>query len=55
VAGDWGDTRLPLPRGSWKNQFTGAVSQGAVSPGELFDQFPVALLIRSENSSGWET
>jgi (1->4)-alpha-D-glucan 1-alpha-D-glucosylmutase len=55
VAGDWGDTRLPLPRGTWKNHFTGAVSQGAVSPGELFDQFPVALLMRSENSSGWET
>jgi len=48
VAGDWGDTRLPLPRGTWKNHFTGACSDGAVNPGELFDQFPVALLIRSE-------
>jgi (1->4)-alpha-D-glucan 1-alpha-D-glucosylmutase len=48
VAGDWGDTRLPLPRGSWKNHFTGAGSQGGVSPGELFEQFPVALLIRSD-------
>jgi (1->4)-alpha-D-glucan 1-alpha-D-glucosylmutase len=48
VAGEWGDTRLPLPRGTWNNCFTGASSQGAVSPGELFDQFPVALLTRSE-------
>lgn len=48
VAGDWGDTLLPLPRGTWKNHFTGTASHGAVSPGELFDQFPVALLIRSE-------
>jgi (1->4)-alpha-D-glucan 1-alpha-D-glucosylmutase len=48
VAGDWGDTRLPLPRGTWMNHFTGAGSHGAVSPDELFDQFPVALLIRGE-------
>jgi (1->4)-alpha-D-glucan 1-alpha-D-glucosylmutase len=48
VAGDWGDTLLPLPRGTWKNHFTGAAAHGALSPGELFDQFPVALLIRSE-------
>jgi (1->4)-alpha-D-glucan 1-alpha-D-glucosylmutase len=47
VAGEWGDTRLPLPRGTWNNYFTGASLQGAVSPGELFDQFPVALLNRS--------
>jgi (1->4)-alpha-D-glucan 1-alpha-D-glucosylmutase len=51
VAGDWGDTRLPLPGGTWKNHFTGATSRGAASPGELFDQFPVALLIRSDT---WE-
>jgi (1->4)-alpha-D-glucan 1-alpha-D-glucosylmutase len=49
VAGEWGDTRLPLPRGNWKNHFTGASAQGAASPDELFDQFPVALLIRSDH------
>jgi (1->4)-alpha-D-glucan 1-alpha-D-glucosylmutase len=49
VAGDWGDTRLPLPGGTWENHFTGAASQGAVSPGELFNQFPVALLMRRES------
>ena len=48
VNGDWGDTRLPLPRGQWKNVFTDAVLQGAVAPDELFEVFPVALLIREQ-------
>jgi (1->4)-alpha-D-glucan 1-alpha-D-glucosylmutase len=48
VSGDWGDTRLPLPRGSWKNRFTGALLQGAAGPLELFDGFPVALLNRED-------
>jgi (1->4)-alpha-D-glucan 1-alpha-D-glucosylmutase len=48
VSGDWGDTRLPLPRGTWKNRFTGALLQGAASPLELFDAFPVALFSREE-------
>jgi (1->4)-alpha-D-glucan 1-alpha-D-glucosylmutase len=46
VAGDWGDTRLPLPRGTFRNRFTDTVLQGSASPAELFDGFPVALLIR---------
>jgi (1->4)-alpha-D-glucan 1-alpha-D-glucosylmutase len=48
VSGEWGDTRLSLPRGTWKNRFTGALLQGAVSPPELFDAFPVALFSREE-------
>jgi (1->4)-alpha-D-glucan 1-alpha-D-glucosylmutase len=48
VNGDWGDTRLSLPRGAWKNHFTGSISRGAAPPAELFDPFPVALLIRSD-------
>lgn len=48
VGGEWGDTRLPLPRGTWKNRFTNAMCQGVASPGELFEGFPVALLIREE-------
>ncbi|MDP9013971.1 MAG: malto-oligosyltrehalose synthase [Pseudomonadota bacterium] len=48
VSGDWGDTRLPLPRGTWKNLFTGALLQGAVGPQDLFFAFPVALLIRED-------
>jgi len=48
VNGDWGDTNLPLPRGEWKNFFTGVSVQGAVTPRELFGEFPVALLVRNE-------
>jgi (1->4)-alpha-D-glucan 1-alpha-D-glucosylmutase len=46
LAGEWGDTRLPLPGGSWRNCFTEQVIQREISPGELFASFPVALLIR---------
>jgi (1->4)-alpha-D-glucan 1-alpha-D-glucosylmutase len=46
VCGDWGDTQLPLPRCGWKNCFTGAELEGSVRPGELFGEFPVALLSR---------
>jgi (1->4)-alpha-D-glucan 1-alpha-D-glucosylmutase len=48
VNGDWGDTNLPLPRGAWTNFFTGASIQGAITPQELFGEFPVALLVRNE-------
>ena len=46
VNGDWGDTRLPLPRGIWVNSFTDARLQGSVGPADLFGAFPVALLMR---------
>jgi (1->4)-alpha-D-glucan 1-alpha-D-glucosylmutase len=46
LAGDWGDTRLPLPGGSWRNCFTEERVQREVSPAALFAAFPVALLIR---------
>jgi (1->4)-alpha-D-glucan 1-alpha-D-glucosylmutase len=46
VKGDWGDTRLPLPGGTWRNVFTGALLQQAAGPGELFAGFPVALLTK---------
>jgi len=48
VGADWGDTQLRLPRGVWKNWFSGAQAQGAAAPTELFDEFPVALLIRED-------
>jgi (1->4)-alpha-D-glucan 1-alpha-D-glucosylmutase len=49
VSGDWGDTRLPLPRGIWRNYFTDALLQGGgTAAGELFAEFPVALLIRED-------
>jgi (1->4)-alpha-D-glucan 1-alpha-D-glucosylmutase len=46
LAGDWGDTRLPLPGGAWRNCFTDEVVQREISPAELFQSFPVALLLR---------
>ncbi len=46
LAGEWGDTRLPLPSGAWRNCFTDDVVQQEVSPAELFRSFPVALLFR---------
>jgi (1->4)-alpha-D-glucan 1-alpha-D-glucosylmutase len=49
LAGEWGDTRLPLPGGAWRNCFTGQVIQREISPAELFAAFPVALLIRDSS------
>ncbi len=46
VSGAWGDTRLPLPRGTWKNFFTGGLMRDGVGAEDLFGSFPVALLIR---------
>ena len=46
VKGDWGDTRLPLPRGAWRNAFTDTRVSDSIGPGELFGGFPVALLVR---------
>jgi (1->4)-alpha-D-glucan 1-alpha-D-glucosylmutase len=46
LAGEWADTRLPLPGGAWRNCFTDQVIQRETSPAELFADFPVALLIR---------
>jgi (1->4)-alpha-D-glucan 1-alpha-D-glucosylmutase len=46
LAGEWGDTRLPLPGGVWRNGFTDQLIQREISPPELFGVFPVALLIR---------
>jgi (1->4)-alpha-D-glucan 1-alpha-D-glucosylmutase len=48
IKGDWGDTRLPLPRGVWKNCFTEARVRDGAPPDELFGAFPVALLHRED-------
>jgi (1->4)-alpha-D-glucan 1-alpha-D-glucosylmutase len=42
----WGDTLLRLPEGTWKSRFGPAQFSGAVSPGDLFSDLPVALLER---------
>jgi (1->4)-alpha-D-glucan 1-alpha-D-glucosylmutase len=46
LGGEWGDTRLPLPGGVWRNCLTEMVLQREAMPDALFDSFPVALLIR---------
>ena len=46
LGGDWGDTRLPLPGGVWRNGLTDAILQREALPDALFNAFPVALLIR---------
>jgi (1->4)-alpha-D-glucan 1-alpha-D-glucosylmutase len=46
LRGDWGDTRLPLPGGAWRDCFTAAILEREASPEGLFAGFPVALLIR---------
>jgi (1->4)-alpha-D-glucan 1-alpha-D-glucosylmutase len=46
LGGAWGDTRLTLPGGLWRNAFTGAALQREAAPDALFNEFPVALLIR---------
>jgi (1->4)-alpha-D-glucan 1-alpha-D-glucosylmutase len=46
LSGGWEDTGLPLPGGVWRNCFTDQIIQREISPGELFQSFPVALLIR---------
>jgi (1->4)-alpha-D-glucan 1-alpha-D-glucosylmutase len=46
LGAEWGDTRLPLPGGQWRNCFTDEVVQREAVPAALFAQFPVALLLR---------
>ncbi|MEJ0005272.1 MAG: malto-oligosyltrehalose synthase [Steroidobacteraceae bacterium] len=45
-ANRWEDTRLPLPSGSWRNVFTLEKLTTSASATELFDKFPVALLMK---------
>ena len=48
VAGEWGDTCLPLPSGLWTNTFTGVSHSGRARPADLFADFPVAVLLKAE-------
>lgn len=45
---DWGDTRVTLRPGTWRNVFTGETLIGDVGMGALFAAFPVALLFRTD-------
>jgi (1->4)-alpha-D-glucan 1-alpha-D-glucosylmutase len=47
LGGDWVDTALELPKGSWRNRLTGdALEGGRVALADLLRRFPVALLER---------
>jgi (1->4)-alpha-D-glucan 1-alpha-D-glucosylmutase len=46
VAQNWGDTWIDFPSGQWRNELSGSVMDGKVSIGQVFDPFPVALLVR---------
>jgi (1->4)-alpha-D-glucan 1-alpha-D-glucosylmutase len=46
LAGNWGDTELDLPDGSWRDALTGAPRSGSIRISELLDGFPVALLAK---------
>jgi (1->4)-alpha-D-glucan 1-alpha-D-glucosylmutase len=45
-AGGWRDTALPLPQGEWLDHLTRRSFAGSVEVGDLFAQYPVALLVR---------
>jgi len=45
LGGDWADTRLPLPLGSWHDVIAGA-TVGSDRIADLLGAFPVALLVR---------
>jgi (1->4)-alpha-D-glucan 1-alpha-D-glucosylmutase len=52
LGGEWDDTTLPLPAGTWRNVLTGdAVDGGEIRLAELLRRFPVALLARVPESA----
>jgi (1->4)-alpha-D-glucan 1-alpha-D-glucosylmutase len=44
LGGDWGDTKVQLPEGEWRNLFTGQLVRGEANLAELMRAFPVVLL-----------
>ncbi len=46
LGGDWGDTALTLPPGTWRNVFTETMHTGDIPAADLFSAFPAALLTR---------
>jgi (1->4)-alpha-D-glucan 1-alpha-D-glucosylmutase len=44
----WGETLLTLPEGTWLSRIGSGRFSGAVSPGELFAELPVAMLERAD-------
>ncbi len=47
LGGNWADTALDLPPGTWSDELSGTVFQGgSVAVADLLEAFPVALLIK---------
>jgi (1->4)-alpha-D-glucan 1-alpha-D-glucosylmutase len=50
MGGDWRDTAIDLPAGSWINHLTGdRWTEGSAGVAELLSRFPVALLSQEAN------
>jgi (1->4)-alpha-D-glucan 1-alpha-D-glucosylmutase len=48
LGGAWGDTRVELPPGSWRNLLTGSLLEGGSQKVQsVFDDVPVALLVET--------
>jgi (1->4)-alpha-D-glucan 1-alpha-D-glucosylmutase len=45
---NWGNTFMDLPRGQWRNEFTGEIFTGPAQLSKLLKKFPVALLVEKE-------
>ncbi|GAA3755188.1 malto-oligosyltrehalose synthase [Terriglobus aquaticus] len=51
IAGNWRDTTLELPTGSWTDRLSGARHNGGkIDVANLLDRFPVALLVRDSKN-----
>jgi (1->4)-alpha-D-glucan 1-alpha-D-glucosylmutase len=49
LGGNWGQTTIDLPKGSWTNVLTGETVEGGTSKlAELLKDFPLALLARAQ-------
>ncbi|MFD1835599.1 malto-oligosyltrehalose synthase [Brachybacterium rhamnosum] len=51
--GGWGDARLSLPEGRWRDLLSGRSTDGGLVPlRELLEELPVALLVRETEGAG---
>jgi len=46
--GKWGDTRVELPDGRWRNQLTGEIFKREALLQDIWSRFPVALMSRDQ-------
>jgi maltooligosyltrehalose synthase len=46
LGGDWRDTALEIPGGTWRNVLTGEQMTGPIGLANVLKRFPVALLER---------